>query len=192
VADPKLEFAELIRKLMALQKMKEPGGRKGDADNKGIYGKHFRVTRIRDGLEIAMGGPVFFEPFSATPTAEGERQLRELVDMLKGRRNVIEIRGHVGETPLPSDWNEEAVMRLAYDRAAYVGRLFRNAGIDQRAIRLVAVGANEPLKTDPSQPTSIAANRRVEIIIRESLIDNYFQETPAQRSSTSAAVGPAP
>jgi chemotaxis protein MotB len=177
-ADPKADFKELVKKLSALQ-APQVSGKRGDADAKGIHGRHFRVTRIREGLELAMGGPVFFEAFSAKPTEAGEQQLKEIVKILRGHRNVVEIRGHVGETPWPSDWNYDDIMRLAYDRADYVGRVLREEGIDPRAIRLVAVGPNEPLKNTGGGPGTTGANRRVEIIIRESLIDDYISETPA-------------
>ena len=191
VANPKAEFAELVKKIMTLQPKTE-SGRRGDADGKGVYGKHFRVTRLRDGLEVSMGGPVFFEPFSIKPTAEGERQLQDLLKTIKGRRNVIEIRGHVGETPWPSDWNYDNVMKLGYDRADYVAHVFRQEGVDPRAIRLVAVGPNEPLKADRLEPVVASENRRVEIIIRESLIDDYIKETPANRGVSAGPPPPPP
>lgn len=189
-ADPKADFKELVKKLMALQppvqQTRPEGTGRGDADDKGMKGKHFRVTRIREGLEVAMGGPVFFEAFSARPTEKGEQQLRDIVEILRGHRNVIEIRGHVGETPWPIDWTYDDVMKLAYDRADCVGRVLRREGIDPRAVRLVAVGPNEPLKNDTISPEASGASRRVEIIVRESLVDDFVTQKPAQRGGTSA------
>lgn len=194
--DPKADFKELIKKLSALQPPKverTPEEKKGFSEDQGVKGKHFRVTRIREGLELAMGGPVFFQAFSPKPTPQGEQQLKDIVQILRGHRNVIEIRGHVGESPWPADWTYDDAMKLAYDRANYVGHVLRKEGIDPRAIRLVAVGPNEPLKSNDLNPESANANRRVEIIIRESLIDDYTPDpaakggTPAQRTTTGPA-----
>jgi chemotaxis protein MotB len=190
VANPKDDFKELVQKLMALQtpqvKQTQPEGSRGEADSKGMKGKHFRVTRIREGLELVMGGPVFFEAFSARPTEKGEQQLKEIVQILRGHRNVIEVRGHVGETPWPIDWTYDDVMKLAYDRADCVGRVLRREGIDPRAIRLVAVGPNEPLKNDNLSPETAGASRRVEILVRESLVDDFATQKPARRSGSQA------
>ncbi len=183
--DPKKDFNELVRRMLALQEPK-PAGRRGDANSKGMLGKHLRVTRIRDGLEVVMGGPVYFEPFSAKPTEEGVRQLEDIVRIIKGRRNVIEIRGHVGERPWPSDWDYNNVMKLAYDRADFVGRVLTREGVDPRALRLMAVGPNEPMKSSNTDPGTASQNRRVEIIVRESLIDDYTPETPARLSTAPA------
>ena len=38
----------------------------GDTDEEGIHGKKFRVTNVRDGLEVVVGGRITFDRFSAT------------------------------------------------------------------------------------------------------------------------------
>ena len=53
---------------------------------------------------------------------------------------------------------------------------------------LVAVGANEPIAREVYDPTKRGLNRRVEIIVRESLIDDYVGQAPV---STSPATQPA-
>ncbi len=170
--DPQAEFKELVKKLMALD-TSHAKGKGGNDDYAGIKGRHIRVTRVREGLELVMGGPVFFEAFSARPTEAGDKQLKEIVEILRGHRNIIEIRGHVGETPWPAGWTYEDVMKLAYDRADYVGRVLRRNGVDPRAIRLVSVGANEPVRVNSLDPETSSTSRRVEIIVRESMIDDY-------------------
>ena len=51
-------------------------------------------------------------------------------------------------------------------------------GVDRRTIRLVAVGPNEPVARTVYNPAKRAQNRRVEIIVRESLIDDYLGQAP--------------
>jgi outer membrane protein OmpA-like peptidoglycan-associated protein len=139
-------------------------------------------------MEVTMGGPVYFEPFAAKLTAEGQKDLDQILQIVKGHRNIIEVRGHAGEEPLPADWTPDDAMKLSYARAEYVaGSLVKN-GVDSRAIRIIAVGANEPAAKGVYDPEKRGLNRRVEIIIRESLIDDYVGQVPTDRVPTSAPV----
>ena len=176
-------MVERIKKVMQAEK----GRHANDSSERGLRGRTFRLRRIRDGLEVTMGGSVFFEPLTARPTAEGVESLRELGAIVKGHRNKLEIVGHAGERPIPADWTSVDVMRLSYERAQHVGRELIALGVDPRAIRLVAAGDNEPVRPAAGAPVGglLGENRRVEIIVRESLIDDYQPQQPA------AAVPPA-
>ena len=189
VNTPKADFNELVRKIMAMASKKEGAGaaNKGDSPDKGIHGRSFRVRRLRDGMEITMGGPVMFEPFAAKPTAEGEQQLQELIALIKGHRNVIEIRGHAGDEPWPADWTYADTMRLSYQRAEYVGSQLIAHGTDPRTVRLMAVGPNEPVAREVYDKERRSDNRRVELIVRESLIDDYVGQAPSNGPATRPA-----
>ena len=169
----KAEFNKLVERLMALRKPKSGTGKRGDSEDEGLHGKSFRVRRLRDGLEMTIGGPVFFEAFNARPTPEGERQLREIMRLVKGHRNIVEIRGHAGEDHWPADWDAQSIMKLSYDRADFVAGVLRSEGVDPRAVRVVAAGANEPLRRGAEAP---AESRRVEIFVREATLDDYIPE----------------
>jgi hypothetical protein len=137
-------------------------------------------------MEITIGGPVMFEPFAAKPTEEGQTQLRQIIELVKGHRNVVEIRGHAAEEPLPADWTYADMMKLSYARAEFVAEELIHTGADPRQLRLVAVGANEPIARGVYDQAQRGDNRRVEIIVRESLIDDYVGQTPAGATTPSA------
>src|SRR5687767_10003154 len=178
------DYNDLVKKLMALMN-KEGTLNRGDSDEKGIRGKSFRVRKLRDGMEITIGGPVMFEPFAAKPTVEGQGQLQQVLDIVKGHRNIVEIRGHAAEEPLPADWTYADMMKLSYARAEYIAEELMRNGADPRRLRLVAVGGNEPIARGVYDETQRGDNRRVEIIVRESLIDDYVGQTPALPASRS-------
>jgi chemotaxis protein MotB len=188
-ADPKADFNELVKKIMAMASKKEGAGaaNKGDSKDQGIHGKSFRVRRLRDGMEITIGGPVMFEPFAAKPTTEGEQQLRDVINLIKGHRNIIEIRGHAGDEPWPADWTYSDTMKLSYQRAEFVSAQLVAQGTDPRTIRLMAVGPNEPVAKEVYNKESRGDNRRVEIIVRESLIDDYVGQTSTNGPATQPA-----
>jgi outer membrane protein OmpA-like peptidoglycan-associated protein len=64
-------------------------------------------------------------------------------------------------------------MRLSHERAERVARELVAAGLDPRTLRLVAVGENEPLSKDEFGRTVRGDSRRAEIIVRESLLDDF-------------------
>lgn len=174
-ADPRKDLDEILRKLTALLKKDERSRKvvRGDAREPGLYGKSFRVRRLRDGMEITVGGPVFFDPLSAALTPEGREEVAALGQAIRGHRNLIEVRGHALEESAPQDWRYGDAMKLSYERAAGVAEELIKAGIDPRAVRIVAAGPNEPLTRGVYDPARAGDNRRVEILVREALLDDY-------------------
>ncbi len=179
LSNEKIDYNTIIEKLKLAIKMNNDRFR-GDTREQGISGDNFRLRRIRDGTEITIGGPILFEPFSDQLTEEGRQSLEEIARSITGHRNKIEVCGHAGEEPRPSDWSVRDVWKLSYSRAENVAlELIRN-GVNERGIRIMAVGAGEPVTRRAYSPTQRVDNRRVEIIVRESLIDDYVGEKPVQ------------
>lgn len=162
---------------------------KGDSKEDGVHGRTFRLRRIRDGMEVTVGGPILFEPFSPRLTDEGKEALLQVAEVLKGHRNKLEIIGHAAEEPRPRDWTFMDAMQLSYERARHVADELIRCGVDPRTIRLAAAGANERVRTDDNTPYRPGDNRRVEIIVRESVIDDYAGEIPASESPVSQPGG---
>ena len=132
-----------------------------------------------------LGGPIIFEPLTDEISSQGRETLKQLAEVLKGYRNKIEIRGHAAE-PRPKEWTEWDARDLSYRRAVFVARELEQNGIDLRRVVLTAVGPNEPVAVGVYDPARLADNRRVEIIVRESLIDDYLSE-PTDPSATMGA-----
>jgi len=195
--DASIDFHSLLHKLESVVPPQLPRDR-GDSDEEGIYGEHFRIRTIRDGSEITLGGPLLFEPFSDKLTEDGKKALEEIAASLRGHRNKIEIRGHAGDEPQPPGWTYRDAWQLSYARAMCVAEELVARGVDEKAIRLVATGASEPVVAQAYDPESREDNRRVEIIVRESLIDDYTNRTsqpadalPAESPREATATAPA-
>ncbi len=188
VSNAAIEFNALLDKLVATVKSYEERNRSNTREA-GVSGKTFRLRRIRDGMEITIGGPILFEPFSAVPSPEGREALTQIAVALKGHRNKLEIRGHAADEPAPTDWTFDDAMRLSYERAHKVADELIARGVDPRAIRVVAAGASEPLP-DRYDTTSRGENRRAEILVRESLVDDYLQQLPPPATRPSATQPP--
>jgi chemotaxis protein MotB len=185
--DPSVDFHSLLHKLESIVKPDLPQDY-GDSEDEGIHGKNFRLRRIRDGMEITMGGPVLFEPFSTTLSDDARAKLEQIGEALRGHRNKIEIRGHAAEEPRPADWTYHDAMALSYARAEAVADELIQQGVDERTLRLVAVGANEPVAQEVYDLAKRGDNRRVEIVVRESLIDDYVGQQPASQTPATQPV----
>lgn len=186
--DPRVEFNTIIQKLKwAIERRDERT--RADTNEVGPRGKNFRMRRIRDGMEITIGGPVIFEPFSAELAPEGRAMLQDISDAVRGHRNKIEIRGHAAEEPRPADWTWDDAVNLSFQRARRAADELIARGLDPRAIRIVAAGANEPVKPGLYSSPDLAMNRRVEIVVRESLVDDYVGQSPSTAAPTTRPQG---
>ena len=150
---------------------------KGDSDEEGIQGKEFRVTNVRDGLEVTVGGRITFDRFSATLKPKGRKLISRAAEHLRGYNTKIFIRGHATREPLPDDSLYEDASDLSYARAKAVAQELVRSGV--RPIRLIlgAAGNTEPLVRQAYTEDRRAINRRVEILVTENLIDEFSGRT---------------
>lgn len=145
----------------------------GDTEEEGIQERNFRVTQVREGVEIVVGGRISFDRFSATLKPEAEDLIGALASKIVGHNTKINIRGHATKEPIPPEYPYDGPMDLSYARARAVEATLRNFGIRPERIRVHAVGNREPINAQAYNEKRRASNRRVEIIVTESLIDDY-------------------
>lgn len=153
--------------------------KKGDSEQEGIHGRRFRVTNVRDGLEVVIGGSVTFERFSATLKHDGQELISKTAQRLRGYNTKILIRGHTTREPLPADSLYEDARDLSYARAKSVAAELVRNGVRPIRLVLVAIGDNEPLVRQAYTEDRRMMNRRVEILVTEDLIDDFAGKTQA-------------
>jgi chemotaxis protein MotB len=168
----------LIARLLELE-VPEQAKNKGDADEEGIHGKRFRVTNVRDGLEVVVGGRITFDRFSAILKPEGRELIARTAERLRGYNTKILVRGHTTREPLPEDAFYEDARDLSYARAKSVARELERNGVRPVRIISVALGGTEPLVRQAYTEERRAINRRVEILVTENLIDDFAGSTLA-------------
>jgi tetratricopeptide (TPR) repeat protein len=76
-------------------------------------------------------------------------------------------------------------MRLSTRRARTVAGLLAGRGVDPGILQVTSHGEENPLIPTPDNVPE-PRNRRVEVIVRESLIDDYVGQAPAEPAATSA------
>jgi chemotaxis protein MotB len=149
-------------------KTKTDGSKGGKGSGAGPAPK-FEVIRDRHGTSI--GAFVLFAETSTELDAVGKERLDELVPLIRGKQNRIEIRAHTarrptvhGEPPL-DDW------KVCYDRATVVMKYLESQGVEDWRLRLGLAGPNEPA-ADASSDLWRVRNSRVELI----MMDEYFDD----------------
>ncbi|MFQ5423210.1 MAG: flagellar motor protein MotB [Phycisphaerae bacterium] len=171
-ADNQVDFKSLLVQFETMVIPTKPKNL-GQSDEPGIDGQFYRVKKVRDGLELVVGGPIAFGRFSPEIEPAMDGLLQKLAVELRGKRNKIEIRGHATYEPLPVDAPYKDPLDLSYARARRVRDRLVELGVDRRGLRVTAAGPYERLLDQTYDESRRAANRRVEILLTQALIDDY-------------------
>lgn len=154
---------------MALKNMED--SRISQSDAPGIDGPRLRVTKVREGIVFTIGGATGFDELSAAVKPQVRAELQNLSVLLAGRKNKIVIRGHASAKYIPVGASWRDLDELAFYRARNVKDVLVELGLDDRVFRIEAVGTREPVRPRAVDPSDMAENRRVEIILTEQLVE---------------------
>lgn len=173
--NPAYDFAMLMQDLETL--VRSRGAKSGEeAERKGMRGTEMTIRKIRDGAEITIGGPISFERFSAELKPDARDLLQKVAGQLVGHLNIVEVRGHATNEPLPKDLPFRDPMDLSIARARSAVNAMIEFGVTPRTLRVTGAGCNEPIQKQAYTQDTLAANRRIEIIVRESYVAEYDEE----------------
>jgi len=180
--DPALS---LIERLEALQLRQEKQPNRSNTKDPGQQGREPQVTKVREGMMIATGGRITFEPGSADLSEESMESLRQLAVVFEGWENLVELRGHAGALELPEGGNADYsdLWVRSYSRAKVVfDFLTTELGLDPDRFRLTANGDREPLDPRAANTDDAEPNRRVEVLVSESLKEDFTDPEGGSRS----------
>ncbi len=174
--DPTLS---LIKRLDEKRLRQEKINNKANTTDPGQTGKEAKVTKIREGMLIGAGGRITFEPGSAVLSGRVMGELADLVESAKirGTENILELRGHADALELPEGGN--GVFDDAWDLSAARSKAVfaymstpqpDGLGLHADRFRLSANGSREPLNQRAYTTEEAAGNRRVEVLVSETLV----------------------
>ncbi|MEQ9459570.1 MAG: flagellar motor protein MotB [Phycisphaeraceae bacterium] len=172
--DPELS---LIQKLETIELFQVKTPTRAQVDDPGIEGKEPAVKTIRDGELYAVGGRITFEPGSATLSDEAKRALQPVIDQVHGYNNLIMVRGHAARLELTGVHTEyDDLWQLSYARAKSVFDYLIDEGkLRKDRFRLVGVADMEPVVQRAYSLEDQQSNRRVEVIVSSSIVDDYLK-----------------
>jgi len=163
---------ELLAKLeqLSMRNFQHTGG-KNEGD--GRPGTVNTIKRTREGIEFTIGGQLGFEGGSADLRDEAKTAVEEIIEYIRGENNKVEVRGHA--TRMEAGTNKPFVdeHQLAYARACAVADFLISKGIRAERLRRVDCGSSEPLIVHAYEEQTKKANRRVEIIVTQSMVQEF-------------------
>ena len=150
-------------------------------------GDNPRVWAIRPADDTTMGGVVHFQEGAGRLSSEDEQTVREAAEVIGGKPQKIEIRGHTSARPLPPDSPYRNHWDLAYARCYNTMEYLVGLGIDPKRIRIAVAAENEPAHISPD-PQLRQQNARVEVLMLDELTEDLegTEEEKQQRYSTEA------
>ncbi|XGA80193.1 OmpA family protein [Halomonas sp. CH40] len=125
------------------------------------------VEQGREGVTLRIDDSLLFASGQAELTAQGRGVIESLVEVLESFDGQISVEGHTDNIPIatarfPSNWE------LSAARAIAVVRHLESEGLDIYRMRAVGYADTQPMENNTT-PEGRAANRRVELILRQQL-----------------------
>ena len=103
---------------------------KGDADDPGIKGKVFRVTDVREGIHVEIGGRINLRSLQrCVENPEAEELVSLVAAKTIGHNTIIKVTGHTTKEYLPPDSAYGDAWGLSYARARRVADVLVANGI---------------------------------------------------------------
>jgi chemotaxis protein MotB len=169
-----------LEKLASLGRARRLDLMRGGDKIKAPVGDHPRVLTIRQGPTPARGAFIYFREGEVPRLTDADRRaLRATAEVIGGKPQKIEIRGHTSNKPLPRHSPYKTHSDLAYARSRLVADELIELGIDPKRIRLSVAAENEP-KHISSDPELRRENPRVEIYMLTELAED-LKGTPDEQ-----------
>ncbi|MCA9143476.1 MAG: OmpA family protein [Planctomycetales bacterium] len=135
-------------------------------------GDHPRVIIVRPGTKTGIGTVIYFDEAAADLSDEHRVILSQQGDVMQGKSQKIEVRGHTSHKPVTSGSGLRDNWDLAYQRSRNVMQyLIQDLNIDARRIRMSVAGPYEPahIGTDDKK---LRQNPRVEVYMLDEVISD--------------------
>lgn len=161
----------------ALELMHEDAGKPNSADSRSPApsGPDPTSSNIAEGQKTVVGTEIVFAPGSAELSGSMRDYITgQVIPKLRGLRFKIEIRGHAfGREDRAAASDLDA---MSYQRAKAVKDFLVAQGIPSGQLSVTAVGSAEPKSINVGSTTAMAANRRVQIIMTETIVDDVHPD----------------
>ena len=158
----------VLAKLASMGRARRKDTMNGGDKVKAPVGEHHTVEVIRPG-QPTRGGLLVFTEGSAVLTDQHKRILQAAAQVIGGKPQKIEIRGHTSTRPLPPEGPYKTHWDLAYARCQVVMEFLVKLGIERKRMRLTAAADNEP-KHIGNDPLLLKENPRVEVFMLSQLV----------------------
>lgn len=150
-----------------------------EARDRSARGRNDEVQNIRPTLYHGAGGVAYFARGTPTLDEKALTTVRQVADLVRGQKSMIEIRGHASAAE--AFGRDDRGFELSYRRALAVAEALAQAGVSWDRLRIVASGDNQRAVTPEHDENASRENQRVEIV---ALADRAGGELPSQSDDT--------
>jgi len=180
--------------LQQLEHMKIPSG-PGDGGKTiihrdGAVGTDQEVTTIRVGRQAVVGGRLIFAQGDSALSVPTIKMLDQIADQIRGHRNVVMVKGHTSLDDLGDSATAAQKMDLSLRRAQAVADYLTAHGVSPDILRVQGCSSFEPVVQHEYTEMSKEVNRRVEVEVTPTLVDDLQQPTTSPSPSTQAESAP--
>jgi outer membrane protein OmpA-like peptidoglycan-associated protein len=172
--------------------MKGPGdGGRTQLEKKAPDGTDPEVTTIRKGKQATVGGKLLFDTGRAELTRETTAQLDQIVQLIRGHRQIALVKGHTSLDDLPDGASAQQKMDLSVRRAKAVADYLTAKGVEPDILRVQGCSTFEPVIQRRYGPGAQVNNRRVEVEVTATLVEELQDRPAARQVTTEPANAPA-
>jgi len=157
-----------LEKLASMGRSRRADIMRGGAKVRAPIGDSPRPVHTPESGRIAVGGVVFFPEQAWMLDEKQKRTLENIASNFGGKPQIIEIRGHTSNAPLPKGSPFLDHWDLAYARCNQARNYLVKLGINPKRIRISVAAANEP-RHKGNDPILARENSRVEIFMLSEL-----------------------
>ena len=155
-----------------LKKLNGPGAQGESRERpESPEGTEERSSIIRPGREVTTGGRLLFDKADGRVSAELKKSLDRVGDLIRGHRQIVQIKGHASRDDLGPNASNSETMNLSLRRAQAVADYLVGVGVDPETIRVQGCGTFEPIRQGDSAAVAQAFNRRAEVFVTDTLVD---------------------
>jgi outer membrane protein OmpA-like peptidoglycan-associated protein len=171
----------LMKKIEGLEPVLKGRGKGGEttAPKQGVHGTDPLVTIVRPGNHVTEGARMLFAPGEAALTPDSMRVLDEIARLVKGHRNVVQVKGHTSLDDLAEGTSRQQLMELSIRRAQAAADYLIAHDVAPEIVRVQGCSTYEPVVQREYAPDSQAMNRRVEIEATDLLVQEQQDQTKA-------------
>lgn len=162
-------------------------------ENRGAEGTDPETTTIRPGRESAVGGRLMFSAGVADLSAQSQTALIQIAQQIRGHRNIVLVKGHASLDDFADGAPAAQKMDLSLRRAQAVADFLIGKGVSPDIVRVQGCSTFEPVAQRAYSPTSQTTNRRVEVEVTSTLVQELQdppEKIPAASQPNSAEPAP--
>jgi outer membrane protein OmpA-like peptidoglycan-associated protein len=151
----------------------------GRSRDRSVSGQEEEVQSIRPSQYFGLGGTIHFADGSSAIDATMAANVQRIVEGLRGRRTIVEVRGHVSTAEAYG--KPDRGMALSLARAQAVAAELSKRGVAWVQMQVIGCADNDRATPLVYDATGQRANQRVEIVGTDRPLPDYLQMDDADK-----------